>query len=112
MPITLCTISATLKDLTDVAASSSLEAKLYVKAPRGFMHGTTLIGPFEKSASFSSGSVSLQVIETTTPGEKLEFFVTLKEGKSTRVIHFLPAMVPNEASKNLSEITQVRPQSY
>lgn len=112
MAITLCTITASLHDLVDAAVAASLEAKLYVKAPRGFMHGSTAIGPFEKSIAFTSGSASLPVIETETPGEKLTFYITYKEGKATRVINFLPAIVPNTATKNLSEITQVRPDVY
>lgn len=73
------------------------------------MHGNTLVMPFEQSAVFdNTGSVSLPVIETTTPGVALEIYVTLKEGKSTRTILFEPAVIPSQSTVNLQNLSKVR----
>ncbi len=55
-----------------------------------------------------TGDVSLDCIETTTPGQKLNLFVIVKEGYSTRTILMNPAMIPNQGSIDLGSLTQVR----
>lgn len=111
MPITTVTITCKVKDLTDdIVDMEALAAKLHVRCHRSFIHGTTLIGPFEKSASFDDqGDVSLEVVETATPGVKLEFFITMNEGKSKRSIYFEPVIVESSpSSQSLLSIANVR----
>lgn len=113
MAITQCTITATLKDLTESVPSGITDGKFYIKNVRSFVHSGEVIGPFELSAAFNgSGVATLNCIETDTPGEKLEFFITLKEGSSTRVINFEKAVVPNSASAALTSVTTVRTEVY
>lgn len=77
------------------------------------MHGDNLIAPFELSQAFDgSGNVSLQCIETTTPGQKLNMFITVKEGLSLRTILLLPCVIPNITTIDLGSLTQVRPQVW
>lgn len=106
MAITQCTITATLKDLQEAVPSGITDATLHIKNDRSFAHGTTIIGPFELSASFNdSGVATLTCIETETPGEKLTIYITVKEGTGTRVINFEPAIIPNSASSALTSIS-------
>lgn len=111
--IAKCTITGSLRDLVGSAPANlaALAAKLYIKNEQSFMHGDNLIAPFELSAAFNTttGDVSLQCIETTTPGKKINLFVTIKEGLSTRTILLNPVMIPNTASIDLGLLTQVRP---
>lgn len=111
MPITTINVTCKVKDLLDaIVDMAALEAKLHVRSPRSFIHGTTLIGPFEKSADFDDqGDVSLEVVETETPGVKLEFFITMNEGKSKRSIYFEPVIVPSaDDPVSLLSLTNVR----
>ena len=109
--ISECVVTAYLRDLLgDVPTlTASQPATLYVKNNRTFMHGETLVVPFTKSAAFnSSGVASLSVIETATPGEKVEWGVSYFDGNSRKFVYFEPAEIPNEASAALSSIASVR----
>lgn len=111
--ISECLITCYLADLTLDLLTTALEPTLYVKNHRGFLHGNRIITPFIKTASFnSSGYAELSIIETETVGEELEFFITYKEGSSTKMVRFERAFVPNLASAPLSEISVVRPLDF
>lgn len=110
--INKCTITGSIRDLlgNSPANLSALKATLYIKNEQSFMHGDNLIAPFELSAAFDgSGNISLQCIETNTPGQKLNMFITVQEGLSTRSILLLPVVIPNTTTIDLGSLTQVRP---
>lgn len=109
--ISECLITAYASDLLGDAYSydSTKPMTLQVKNERAFMHGSKLIRPFTKTATFnSSGVAQLSVIETETPGEYLDFSIVYYEGPSKKQIRFNPAYVPNSATKTLNQIAQVR----
>lgn len=111
MAITLCTITGSIKNLAGVVPANiaALQAKLIIKNEQSFMHGDVLISPFEQIANFDgSGNVSATCIETATPGQRLQISVTLLEGLSTRTILFEPAIIPNQGSVTLGQLTVVR----
>jgi hypothetical protein len=107
--ISECTITAFLADLGLDLLSTDLEPKLFVKNHRAFTHGNRVIAPFTRSASFDAdGYCELDCIETETVGEELDIFITYKEGYSLRTVRFERAVVPNEASATLGDISVVR----
>jgi hypothetical protein len=108
MAITICTITATIKDLIDTVPAN-LEAYLLVKAGSAFFHGDTLIPAFEQRADFDdvTGVAEIEVIETETPAKKLQFSIVYTDGVREKVIRFKPAIVPDAASADLSELTEV-----
>jgi hypothetical protein len=109
--IPTCTITGSLRSLTGLAPGdlSSLNATLYIKNEQSFMYNDNLIAPFELTADFDgSGDVSLACMETETPGQRLNIFVTISEGLSTRTILFDPAIIPNTGTIDLGSLTQVR----
>lgn len=108
MPITKCTITATIKDLLE-AVPASLDAYILIKSGTSFFHGTTLIPAFEIRANFSSitGIATPQVIETATPGKKLECSIVYTDGVRKKVIRMNPFIVPNSSTANLAELTAV-----
>lgn len=109
MAISKCTVSASLRNLSD-AVPSDLTAEFVIRNPKSFFHGDDLIGPFELRDTFDvNGEASIEVIETETPAQKLEFSFVLTEGTTKRIIRFTPAIVPDDASADLGDITQVDP---
>lgn len=112
MAITTTVITATIKDLVEAFPAGSV-ATLYVVNKEPFKHGNEIIGVFEKTASFnSSGVATITVIETATPGQKLEFFIAITEGKSKRLIYFDDAVIPNTATQNLTDFTTPRRSAF
>jgi hypothetical protein len=110
-----CTIFCYLSDLFGgtVAPSTSLPVTLWVGSDRGFFYGNKFIEPFTKSAQFnSSGYASLTVIETTTPGKELQYWITYYENKSLKTVKFLNAILPNQASISLSQLTTIKTQDF
>ncbi len=106
--ISECNISATIKDILGdlVTDTATFVATLIIQNEVAFKHGNNLIFPFTKTKAFdSSGNVSLSVIETETPGQKLQYSVIFQENNRTRTIRFNPAVVPDLASSNLLSIT-------
>lgn len=108
--ISECAISANLINLLGEAydPGSATPAKLCVKNGRSFMHGNKVVLPFEKTATVdASGNVSLQVIETESVAEALEFSIQYYENSSLRVIRLIPAIVPNAPTRTLDQVTSV-----
>lgn len=112
MALSTCTVNCTIHNLLDQVPGdlATSAPKLYIRNNETFMHGNVLVGPFEVSAAFntSNGTVSLPVIETTTPNKSLEVYITIGQGTSTLVIPFTKAIIPNTASVNLGEICIVK----
>ena len=106
-----CLVFAYLKDLLGAAypePSSDKPITLYVKNDRTFQHGNTLILPFTKSVEFNASAYAeLSVIETETPGEKLDFSITYYDGPSLQTIRFKPAIVPDTATRALNSVANV-----
>lgn len=103
-----CTVSVSLTDILDADVGSVENAVLIVNNPRGFFHGNEVIAPFSRSVSFdASGDASIDLIETETPGKKLNFRVVYDRKKSKSTIWFKPAEIPNSSSAQLSTITTV-----
>lgn len=103
-----CTVTAYLLDLTKtINYIASQPVTLTVSGKRAFFHGTNLIQPFSKSATFNSqGIASLTVIETETPGEQLEWSIAWYEGISLKTVKLFNAICPNVASTTLDQISQ------
>lgn len=105
--INLCVVTCYLSDLlgADYVADSDKPATLNVKNDRAFMHGGNMIRPFVQSATFdANGRAQLSVIETDTPEEYVEFFVTYYEGNYLKQVRFNPAIVPNQPSALLNNV--------
>ena len=104
-----CLVTCYVKDLLgDFTYDSAYPITLYVKNDRAFMHGNNLIQPFTKSVNFDSdGYAQISLIETESVAEQVQFFVTYFEGLYKKTIRFLPAEIPNIATANLNEISQV-----
>lgn len=107
--INSCTISANLKDLAGLVPlpTSTTTAALVIGSPIGFFHSGNFVEPFSKSFQFSTvdGSLSASVIETATPGQKLNFSITFWDGQSVRSVKMVNAIVPNQPSILLSNLT-------
>jgi hypothetical protein len=106
--ISLCTIKVYLLDLLGVipAIDPLNPPKFYVGSGDQFFHGATLVLPFSKSVSFNNlGAAEIDIMETETPGQSLQMFITMPESYSTRVIQFVPAIIPNDTECPLSKIT-------
>jgi len=110
-----CIVYVWLKDIGGVDASIT-NATLYAQNKRAFRHGTVAgsvytILPFTKSQAFETlggGTYSeIQLIETTTPGERINFSIVINDGGTLKQIFFKPAIVPNSTSTNLLSITEV-----
>lgn len=111
MSIQICTISASLRTLSDTSPTAPV-AELVVRNPKPFFHGVEFVPQFELRATFNqtTGDASLPVMETETPGVKLEIYVVITEGIRKRVIRMKPAEIPNGATADLADIT--RPDEY
>ena len=110
-----CVITAYLMDLLgDVPAIDLANPpKLLISNDRSFQHGNNVIAPFTKTASFdANGVATISIIETETVGEELEFVITVPVGKSSRSIFFETAIVPDEAARDLDQITVVRQSDF
>lgn len=111
VPISECSIYCYLSDLLgDVPTYDATKPiRFNVKNSRAFFHGTKLIQPFTKSAAFnSSGYMELSIIETATPGEYLQFFLTYYEGSFLKSIKLVNAIVPNTPNLPLTQITTTK----
>lgn len=107
MAINTSVISASIRDLVD-DAPGDMDAELVIRNSKAFFHGTELITPFEERAAFDvNGDASIEVIETETPGVKLDFFIRINAGERKRVIRFKPAIVPDDATADLADLTEV-----
>ena len=110
-----CTITASLLDLLGVVPVIDVAdpPRLYVSAPFEFFHNESLILPFSKSTDFDvAGMASIDIIETETPQETLQIFITFPEGFATRVMQFVPAIIPKKASCPINQITIAKPFQY
>jgi hypothetical protein len=111
-----CTITASLRDLAGNVElpTTAQPTTLLISCDHAFFHGTNLIEPFTKSFAFntSTGIVTAAVIETATPGVKLNFAVTYYDGQSLRTVPLFRGIIPNQASINLSDIGTVNPVDF
>lgn len=107
--INQCIISANLKDLAGLVPlpTSTTTAALVIGSPVGFFHSGNFVEPFSKSFAFSTvdGSLSASVIETATPGQKLNLSVTFWDGQSIKSVKLNNAIIPNQPSILLSNLT-------
>ena len=114
--INSCVISGYLKNLAGGVPlpTASTPAQLLVSAPYGFFHGTNFVEPFTKAFSFSAtdGSLSASVIETATPGVPLKFSLTYWDGQSVKNSFLYNAIVPNQASIALSNLSTAYPYDF
>lgn len=110
-----CLIYAYLSDLLGAAyvLDATYPVKLWVKNDHAFWHGNKMILPFAESVTFnSSGYAELSIVETETPAEKLDFFLTFYEGPSLKSVKLGKAQVPNTATRALSQISSVDPTDF
>ena len=113
--ISECAITAYLKDILgdNFTVDPTNPPKLHVSNSRGFMHGNNLIVPNTKSVAFNaSAEATISVIETASVGEKMQFNITIPDGRSIRNVMYEPAVIPNEATKDLNEIAKAKSFDY
>jgi hypothetical protein len=105
-----CTVYVALVDLENVTPTidPANPPKLYVSNDRGFLQGCNAVYPFSQSVEFDAlGVATIDVMETETTGEKLEFVITFPDGDSIESFRFRPSVVPDLAFANLSDIVGV-----
>lgn len=111
LPIPECNVIANLEDLLqDVTDFTTINAVFWVESKATFSHTGQIVYPFKFSQAFdAAGEAQLSVIETTTVSQKLDFYITYTgpDGNARR-IQFEPVEVPNQASINLTNLTNVR----
>lgn len=110
-----CVISASLYDLLGNAPtySAAKPTTLYVACDRAFFHGSRFVVPFTKAVDFdSTGAASISIIETTTPGVKLNFSLSYFDGNSRKFTKLFNALVPNTAASTLNNISVTRYVDY
>jgi hypothetical protein len=115
---TLNTVSVT-GYLADLGASIPLPTtlkpvQLLISCDRAFFHGTNFIEPFTKTFNFSAstGALTCSIIETATPGVPLNFSITYYDGNSLRSSKLFNAIVPNQASISLSNLSSIYPYDF
>ncbi len=87
--------------------------QLLVSCDRAFFHGNHLVEVFTKSFSFDNTVyLSASIMETATPGVKLNFSVTYYDGFSLRTVRLFHAIVPNSPNINLSNLSSVYPYDF
>ena len=102
-----CKVFVSLCDLQNAAPTidPNNPPKLYVSNDRGFLQGTNVVYPFSQSVSFdANGEATIEVIETQSTGEKLEFAITFPNGDSIESFRFPPSVVPDAKHANLSDV--------
>lgn len=110
-----CLIYGYLSDLLgDLPAYDATKpVTFWVKNSHSFFHGSKFIRPTGKSAAFNSnGYMELSVIETETPGEFMEFSLTYYEGNHLKSVKLVNAIVPNQPTLPLSQITVTKDTDY
>lgn len=110
-----CLITGYLADLAGSYPVPTLvrPIQFLVSCDHGFFHGTRFVEPFTKVFNFNSlGYLSASVIETATPGVKLNFSVTYYDGQSLKSTKLFNAIVPNQAQINLSNLSTTVPYDF
>lgn len=114
--LNMVTVSGYLADLGGNVAlpTTSQQTQLLVSSSVGFMHGTNFVQPFTKAFNFSptTGALTCAIIETATPGQPLSFSVTYWDGQSIRTTRLFNAIVPNQASVALNNLTSIVPYDF
>lgn len=114
--INLVTVTGYLADLlgNNPLPTVGAPVNLLVSCDRAFFHGNHFVEPFTKSFAFdvSTGVVTAAIIETATPGVKLNFSVSYYDGQSIRNSRLFSAIVPNQAAINLNDIGTIIVQDF
>jgi hypothetical protein len=106
-----CLVSANLENiLVNVPTIDPANPpKLHVTATRTFTNGLKTVVKGTQSVDFdSNGMAQISVVTTESVGERLEFGISIPDGRATQWIMFEPAIVPEESSKALEQITEVK----
>lgn len=106
-----CVVTAKLQDiLLDVPAIDPTNPpRLHIKAHRSFTLEETVVLDGSQSAPFDiAGEASLSVVVTETVGEKLQFGISIPDGRGTKWVMFEPAIVPNLFTEEIQRISTVR----
>lgn len=110
-----CVVSGYLSNLIAglPAYNAAQPVQLTVSCDRAFFHGNNFIEPFTKNFSFdSSGHVSASIIETATPGVKLNFYITFYDGTSIYSSKLFNAIVPNQAAIDIDNLSTLYPYNF
>lgn len=113
--ISQCLVTGYLADLVgnNPIPTSAKPVQLSVTAPYGFFHGNHFVEPFTKNFSFdNTGYLSASLIETTTPGVKLNFALTVYDGNSILSVPLFSAIVPNQPQVSLNNLSSPVPYSF
>jgi hypothetical protein len=107
----VCIVTADLQDLLlSVPVIDPLNPpKLHITAHRTFTLEESVVLGGSQSAAFNiSGEASLSVVVTEPVGERLQFGISIPDGRGTKWIMFEPAIVPNLYTEEIQRITLVR----
>lgn len=114
--INLVTVTGYLADLlgNNPLPTVGSPVNLLVSCDRAFFHGNHFVEPFTKSFAFntSTGAVSASIIETATPGVKLNFSLSYYDGLSLRNTRLFAAIIPNQAAITLNNIATTLPVDF
>lgn len=96
----------------DILGLNIASAKLHIQPKEAFFHSGTLVIPAKKTiVSDSDGYLEGEVIETETVNKQVDITVEYPSGTSTRRVVFESKVIPNEATKDLSEMGLVLKQN-
>lgn len=113
--INTCQLYGYLNDLLGAIPTydATKPTTLIVSSDKAFFHGTKLIMPFTKTANFNSaGLVQLSVIETATPGMKLQVSISFYEGLSRKVVKLYNSIIPNTATLSINNLTTTQAMDF
>lgn len=113
--ISQCLLFGYLSDLlgANPIPTSAQPISLLVSCDHAFFHGSRMVLPFTKTAIFdNTGYCQMSVIETTTPGIKLNFSLTYYDGTSITTVKLFNAIIPNQANSSIANIAQVFPVNF
>lgn len=99
MAITICTVSGSLKDLSDNAVNGLVKAY----APP-FFHGTELIATEAMTTIDSDGDFEIELAETASVSKTVTFEIEYYLNGVQKKKLYSDVTVPNQATANLSDI--------
>ena len=105
-----CMISVRLDDLfQDLIDFSTLEAKLIIELENSFQQGDRTVFKYIYSINFdNTGYAEKSIRETANVNKKIKFKIEYKnQDNETTTINYKDAIIPDEKSKKLSEISSI-----
>lgn len=113
--INQCLLFGYLSDLlgNNPIPTSQYPITFLVSCDHAFFNGTRFVLPFTKTVNFdNTGYAEISVIETATPGIKLNFSITYFDGISLTTSKLFNAIVPNQPTLSFSNLAVVYPYNF